>query len=335
VVLPHNAFLLVALTCMLNALRTGNRIILRAPQQSARSASILAAAIEKADPPPNAVSVVSAPAKEFLEALYHSENPCLIHYMGSSAHAPSILSKAFQNRKSVIIDGQGNGWIYVADDACIETAVRVLSQGAIRYNGQTCTSVNGAIIAPGIFPIIRDRLQVIWDNMSYGNPLVEDVQVGLLFDNVQAANCVELIQSSNGKILSGGHCIDNLLQPTLVESPEQDSLLVTEGVFGCVLWISPGTEEDFISCWNRNRYPLCAGIISDSSNSRRLQMSLGNLARLTVNGDPSNEYLFEPWGAYPGSGLNSVSLWSTKYQRVVQVDEPSAPPRKESNGLIH
>ena len=41
VILPQNAFLILAVTTLLNALAAGNRVILRAPLQSARSAALL------------------------------------------------------------------------------------------------------------------------------------------------------------------------------------------------------------------------------------------------------------------------------------------------------
>ncbi len=323
VVLPQNAFLLVALTCLLNALYTGNRVILRAPQQSARSAALLATVVEQAGPPAGAVSVVLTRAKDFLEALYRTDAPCLIHYMGSSAHAPDIMAQAFHSRKGVVIDGQGNGWVYVADDACLETAAAVLTQGAIRYNGQTCTSVNGAIIAPALFPLLRERLLAVWGGLRAGNPITQEAAVGPLFDDMQAQSCLELIEASGGKILCGGQRDGNLLAPTLIETPLPRSGLVTHGVFGCALWITPGTEEDFASWWTHNQYPLCAGVLSPSAHHSAWQSRLSNLARLTVNGDPSIEYLFEPWGGYAASGSNPVSLWMNKYQRIVQVDEPA------------
>ncbi len=170
VILPQNAFLVVALTCLLNALYTGNRVILRAPLQSARSAALLGMAIAQAQPPPGVASVVLSRAKEFVEALCASDAPCLIHYMGSSAHAASILSQAFQGGKGAIVDGQGNGWVYVAEDADVEYAVEVLTRGALRYNGQTCTSINGAMIAPSIYTAIRERLQNAWDPTPCGQP---------------------------------------------------------------------------------------------------------------------------------------------------------------------
>lgn len=309
VILPQNAFLLVAVTALLNALWTGSRALLRAPQQSARSAALLATALEAAQAPPGAVSVVLARAKDFVGALCQSPAPCLLHYMGGSGHAPAILSQAFDAGKGALIDGQGNGWCFVGEDADPALALDVLTRGALRYNGQTCTSVNGAVIHPALYAGLRDRLLERWRRLRVGNPLTEDAAVGPLFDEAQAAHCERLVAGSGGRVLCGGEPRGNLLPPTLVEGPSPASELVTHGLFGGALWIAPGTAEDFSALWPRNRYPLCAGVLSASAEAPWWLARLPNVARLTVNGDPSIEDVFAPWGGYPGSGANPVGPW--------------------------
>ncbi len=322
VILPQNAFLLLSVVCLLNALAAGNRVILRAPMQSACSAALLAKAIEIAQPPQNSVSLVMIRAKELLSALYQSSSACLIHYMGSSRHAPQILSDTFQHGKAALIDGEGNGWVWVGADACPEAAAKILIAGALRYNGQTCTSINGAMIHPALYSSVRDLLIKYWKELRAGCPLTETVPVGPLFDVAQAEWCEQQIGASGGVVLCGGQRTANLLSPTLIENPNPDSSLVREGLFGPALWIAPGDAETFVNSWRSNRFPLCTGILSPSADAGWWRARLQNLARLVMNGDISQEYLFEPWGGYPSSGMNVVGDWKEKYQRVVQTDEP-------------
>lgn len=322
VILPQNAFLLIALTTMLNALATGNRVILRAPQQSARSALLLTAALRAADLPAGSISVVLAGAREFINAVCCSPQPALIHYMGSSQHAPQVVADGFRWGKAVLIDGSGNGWVWVDADVDVDHAAALLTAGALRYNGQTCTSINGALIHPTLYPALRERLIERWSRLSVGNPATTKVDIGPLFDEAQAAWCAEQLHSSGGRILCGGEQRGNLLQPTLVEAPSPNSPLVREGLFGGGMWIAPGVREAFVAQWPQNRYPLCAAVLSAHPDAPWWAAQLPNVARLLFNGDPSIEYLFEPWGGYPGSSLNPVGVWHEKYQRVVSIDEP-------------
>lgn len=323
VILPQSAFLFLAVTCLLNALATGNRVILRAPAQSARSAALLSLAIERAHPPGDCVSVVLVSARAFVAALCESREAFLVHYLGSSAHAPEILSACFEAGKHALIDGEGNAWIWVDGDTPLDRASDILTSGALRYNGQTCTSINGAVIDPRIYDRLREQLSARWKDLTFGDPTQADVRVGPLMDEAQAGQILHRIEDSGAVVLAGGHRNGNLLAPTLAAEPREDSELVSHGFFGAALWIAPGNMDRFAELWQRNRYPLCAGILTGSGDPERYVRRLPGLARLSFNGDPSAEHLYEPWGGYPASGTNPVSHWYQKYLRIVQMDCPS------------
>lgn len=319
-ILPQSAFFFLALTCMLNALAAGNRVILRVPSQSTKSAELLRLALERIQMHNDSISIAIMPARAFISTIQDSPEPLLLHYLGSSTYAPDILSSCFQSGKQVLIDGEGNAWVWVDEDVSVEYAVNILTSGALRYNGQTCTSINGAVIHPKIYDQVKKSLVARWNSIVFGNPLESDVQVGPLLSEAQAEQCLAQIDESNAAILAGGYRQGSLLTPTLAAQPRGDSKLVAEGLFGPALWIMPGDFDEFTSLWRRNRYPLCAGILSQRVNAEQHLRALPNLARLVVNADPSLEHIYEPWGGYSGSGNNTVSDWFSKYQRIVQVD---------------
>ncbi|PQV63292.1 Acyl-CoA reductase [Abditibacterium utsteinense] len=310
VMMPQNAVLLIGVICLLNALITGNRVVLRAPLQGARTAALLACAVARAEPPQNSVSIVVAKGREFLDAAHASPLPLLIHYLGASQFGGDILKNAFTGQKPALIDGTGNTWVWVGDKSDPFQVAELLLQGATRYNGQTCTSINGAIIHPSIYEEVSQGLQKRWSQL----------QVGKLFDEQQAKMCLERVLHSSGQTLCGGHASGNELEPTLVANPHPESELVREGIFGPVLWIQPGTKDDFISRWPSNHYPLCVGVLDGTVDEQWWLARLPNLARLVINGDPSVEHIYEPWGGYPASGSNEVGFWHQKYQRTVSLD---------------
>lgn len=314
VILPQSAFLYLALTCMLNALATGNRIILRSPVQSARSAAILGLALQKTELQAERISIAMISARTFVAAICESKEPILVHYLGGSSHAPDLMSRCFQAGKAVIIDGEGNAWVWVDEDVSIDHACDILTSGATRYNGQTCTSINGAMVHPKIYESVKDKLTERWNQIGD--------KVGPLLDEAQAEYCLGRVNDSSATILAGGERNGSYLAPTLASEPKEDSDLVTKGLFGPALWIAPGDCDRFTSLWKRNCYPLCTGVLSGNADFGRYIQKLPNLARLVVNGDPSIEYMYEPWGGYPSTGTNPVSHWFKKYLRTVQVDSP-------------
>lgn len=319
--LPQNALLFVGVVCILSALITGNRVILRAPLPGARTAALLARAVWQAAPPQGSVSIVAAKGREFLEAAYASPHPTLIHYLGASQFGGDILKDAFDGAQPALIDGTGNTWVWASERQDPVQIARLLTEGATRYNGQTCTSINGAVIHPAIFDEVCQHLRTIWGQLRAGNPL-QGAAIGGLFDAKQAEFCRGRAANCGGQILCGGGAHGNVLEPTLIQSPSLESDLVREGVFGPVLWLRAGNREDFVAQWPLNRYPLCAGVLDADFDADWWLGRLPNLARLVVNGDPSIEHPYEPWGGYPASGANPVSYWHQKYQRRLAFDAP-------------
>lgn len=308
-ILPQNAFLYLGLACLLHGLDSGNRVVLRVPSGSSGTAKILAECLTV---DVNAI-LAKAPARDLLEAFLVWPSPGLVHYFGGSGRIPDLLSRCFEAGKSLIADGEGNTWVYVDEGTDPAQAAKILSGGATRYNGQTCTSVNGALIHPSIYGSVIEHLRL------------DPARSGLA-DDKAVQWCLEVISNCGGQISQGGKGDESSLDPTLVLEPSLDSALVREGVFAPVLWAAPGTAAEFRSLWLTNRYPLCAAVLGPSPDAADWTC-LGNLARLVINGDPSLEDPLEPWGGYPRSGNSSVSGWHLKYRRTVQVDNDGKQER--------
>lgn len=315
-ILPHNAFLPLALACMLNALRAGNRVILRSPTQSARSAALFGAVLREIPEIAPWVSVLLCSARPFVDAFMAAPGSGLLQFFGSSRRAGELTARGFDAGKTVLVDGEGNAWVYVDSRYPVEKAAELLVGGAFRYNGQTCTSINGAVIHPEIFDVVAARIVERAAALQFG----EDV--GPLFDEAQAEWCLGRIRESGGEVLAGGTRDGAFLAPTVVKNPLPDSELVREGLFGPAFWIVPGDAASFAGLWGRNRFPLCAGVLQSPPDPVVWTARLPGLARLVLNGDPSVEDPFEYWGGYAPSGQNPVSAWPAKYRRVVQVDLP-------------
>ena len=321
-VLPQNAFLSLGLTVLLNALATGNRTILRAPTGSIRLAAMFGRLCELAGIPKGAFSLVMADASCFVDAWASAPTSTLLHFMGGSDKGVDLLSRSWHAGKPVLIDGSGNTWMYVDQDQDPAVAAEVLWKGATRYNGATCTSVNGAIIHPSLAEAVESAVRKLVDVSRFGCDL--QVDVGPLFSDLHARNTRQVVERSEGIEHRSGNDGQSVFAPTLVVDPRLDSDMVREGVFAPALWISSGTWDEFVRLWPTNRYPLCAGVLSADPGVLRAARRLPNASRVVLNGDPSIEDPREPWGAYPRCGLNPVGEWARKYLRAVQIDEPKA-----------
>lgn len=320
-VVPQNASLALGITIIASALYAGSRVLLRPSLQTACTGALLAEALDASHPPAGLVEVANCLAGDFIDACCSSEHVDVIHYIGSNQHALQVLSRAFSAGKVCFLDGQGNGLLYVDGSFPVAEAARLITEGATRFNGETCTSVNGVLVEESAFPSLKAVLVESFAALTVGNPFDPETQVGPLFSERQARDLGEKLHGArNGRVLVGGSGTGAYLTPSIVEGIGPDDPLVREGLFGPAVWIAPVNWQ---SAWNWircNRFPLSDTVLSARPEVIREFAARSRAARICVNSDPSIESMFEPWGGYPPSGLNPVSLWIEKYRQAYQLD---------------
>lgn len=318
VIVPQNASLSLSVISIASALYAGARVVLRPSLQSGSTGTLLAEAVMASHPPPQSVSIVNCYASDFLDACYASPCVDLIHYIGSNQYALSVLVDTFEAGKMCLLDGQGNGWLLLDETFDLEVAVPIIIAGATRFNGEICTSVNGVLATPAVYPRLRERLVEAFHKLQVGHPLREGVQVGPLFSHKQA---VELRRALvQAEILCGGEVDGAYFRPAVIAGVGPEDPLVRDGFFGPAVWIAEVPEQDFTAWLHQNRYPLSDTILSRNQDLIRQVARSSRAARICVNEDPSIESMFEPWGGYPPAGINPVSPWINKYRRSFQMD---------------
>lgn len=320
-VLPQNAFLTLGIVTIASALYAGSRIVLRPPLQSASTGGLLARAVMESDPPPSSLVIVNSLASDFLEACYASNHVDLIHYIGSNQYAASILTNSFSSGKTCLVDGQGNGMLYLDDTFPLEEAVRIIIAGATGFNGETCTSVNGVLVKDTVYSRLKEALVEGFRNLKVGHPLGQDVQIGPLFNEKLAWDLAKTLRKTPGvRILCGGDIEGAYFTPAVVEGLNLTDGIVRDGFFGPALWIQSIREKTLWNWLDANRFPLSDAILSTDEDIIRSFARNSRAGRIVVNEDPVVESMFEPWGGYPPSGLNPISLWIDKYRQTLQMD---------------
>ena len=323
---PQNASLTLCITILASACYAGSRVLLRPSLQCGSSGALLDELVRRSEPPTSVV-IVNCLASEFLDASFRSERVDLMHYIGSNRHAMRVLTDAMAAGKHCLLDGQGNGLLYVDDGFPLDEAVRLITSGATRFNGLTCTSINGVLAHEGAFPALRDALTAAFRALRVGDPRDPATQIGPLFGPEDAnALARDLRAGTPARLLCGGDTRGAYFSPAVVHGVAMGDPLVREGLFGPALWIHP-VRDDAVTEWLRaNAFPLSDTVLSTRPEIIEAFANNSRAARICVNEDPSIESMFEPWGGYPPSGLNPVSIWIEKYRQAYQIDGRSAVP---------
>lgn len=320
-IVPQNASLSLGITIIASALFSGARVVLRPSLQCASTGSLLSRVVRASNPPGARVDVINCLASDFLASCNASRNVDLIHYIGSNQYALQVFMDAFAAGKTCLLDGQGNGMLYVDDTFPLDEAVRLITSGATRFNGETCTSVNGVLVEEVVYNNIREALVEAFRNLRVGHPLAHGVQVGPLFSEKQANELRgSLLGAPGGRILCGGEVEGAYFTPAILEGVRLEDPIVQCGFFGPAVWIHRVREDPMLDWFRANQFPLSDTILSTREDAIRALARNSRAARICVNGDPSVESMFEPWGGYPPSGLNPVSEWTEKYTQAFQLD---------------
>jgi aldehyde dehydrogenase (NAD+) len=320
-VVPQNASLTLGIVIVASALYAGTRVILRPSLQSGGTGALLARAVLESEPPSSCIAIVNSLARDFLDACCESDVVDLIHYIGSNKYAVSVLQQAFSAGKMCLLDGQGNGWLYLDHTFPIGDAVRLITAGATRFNGETCTSINGVLIEDSIYDSVKEQVVESFSQLRIGHPLENGVDVGPLFSSRQAARLRSaIVNSKTLRTLCGGEVEGAFFAPAVVEGVQRQDPIVREGLFGPVLWMNRIREDDLGNWLKTNRFPLSDTILTTNKDLVRRFLRSSRAARICVNEDPSVESMFEPWGGYPPSGVNPVSVWVEKYRQTFQID---------------
>ncbi len=318
---PQNAALPLTITIIASALYAGSRLVLRPSLQCAATGSLLADLAARSEPPEGSIHILNSLAGEFVHAICDAAPIEMIHYIGSNRYALDVFNQAFAARKICLLDGQGNGMLYVDEGYPLDHAVQVITGGATRYNGETCTSVNGVLVHPRWFEEVREGVVAAFRSLRVGHPGAHGTRVGPLLSRRQAEELAALVSSGdNRRVLCGGGTDGAYFTPAVVEGVVEQEAIVCEGFFGPAIWIHPVEEAALLPWLQANRFPLSDTVLSHRVELIRGVASRSRAARICVNQDPSIESMFEPWGGYPASGLNIVSDWVDKYRQPYQLD---------------
>lgn len=319
-IVPQNASLPLSIIIIASALYAGARVVICPSLQCALTGELLAEAVNESMPPASGVQIFNCLVNDFLDACYEADAVDLIHYIGSNRYAASVLTDSFTHGKVCLLDGQGNGIVYFDDTVSMDEGIDSIVNGATRFNGETCTSINGVLIKENIYEDVKKRLIETFNELPMGHPMKEGVRVGPLFSRKQAAWLKETITGTGAFFCYGGHVNGAYLSPGIIEGVAIADAIVREGFFGPAVWIKKINEDQLWEWLGANRFPLSDTILSKSSQLITAFARRSRAARICVNQDPSVESMFEPWGGYPPSGFNPVSAWVEKYTQPFQLD---------------
>jgi acyl-CoA reductase-like NAD-dependent aldehyde dehydrogenase len=286
------------------ALAAGCAVVLKPATQTPLSALFLAELEVEAGLPAGWLNVLVGPSAEIGAVLVEDERVALITFTGSGPVGWKLRERAPRKRVNLEL---GNATPVIVDaDADISLAAAKCAANAFSFAGQSCISVQRILVHDDVYDAFRDALVPLVDALVVGDPADESTDVGPLIGSSERERVLEWIdeaRAGGASVLTGGVVENDLLRPTVVESPPPEGRLACDEVFGPVCTLQRFTTfDEAVDLANSTRYGLQAGIFTGDVGRALSAAARLEFGGITINEAPTFRADQMPYGGVKDSG---------------------------------
>ncbi|MDT3993699.1 aldehyde dehydrogenase [Mammaliicoccus fleurettii] len=269
-ILPWNfPFFLIARK-MAPALVTGNTIVVKPSEETPINALIFTEILDTVGLPKGVFNLVNGTGEVVGDELARNKNIDLVSITGSERAGKKVMEAASSNVTKVNLELGGKAPAIVLEDADIDKAVQYVIDSRIINTGQVCNCAERLYVQNSIKDQFIEKLVQKMSDISYGNTLETDYDMGPLINKKAQENVHNHVQQAikdGGKLECGGEipgCTGNFYPATVISNCNNDMDIIQEEVFGPVLpVVSFETFEEAILLANDSKYGLTSSIYSN------------------------------------------------------------------------
>ena len=231
------------------AIACGNTFILKPSEKVPLTAQRIFELLEELKLPAGVVNLVHGDRNRGRGAARSSRRAC-DQFRGVHRRWPDIFTRERRcSGKRVQCQGGAKNHVLVLPDADLETATRIISDGAFGCAGQRCLAVSVAVTVGEARKKFTEEIAAIAEAMRVGNGLDESVQMGPVITSAKAKRasrasspkapakarrCCSTAGMATEQRLAGPGS-GNFLRPTLLDQVPAESALSSTEIFGPVL----------------------------------------------------------------------------------------------------
>jgi phosphonoacetaldehyde dehydrogenase len=287
------------------SIATNNRMVLKPSEKTPLSAYYLAELLYEAGLPREMFTVVTGDPKEIADELITNENVDLVTFTGGVAVGKYIASKAGYRR--MVLELGGNDPIIVMEDADIEEASTLATQGSYKNSGQRCTAVKRMIVHQKVADEFVEKLVAKTRAWTFGDPMNPKLEMGTVIDEPAAMlfeSRVKEAVSQGAKLLAGNERQGALYSPTVIDHVDPKMTVVMQETFGPV---SPvirfGSIDEAIAISNGTAYGLSSAVCTNRLDYINRFVAELDVGTVNVREVPGYRLELTPFGGIKDSGL--------------------------------
>ena len=285
------------------SIAVGAPVVQKPASKTPLSALALRDIVLEAGWPADAYAVLPIPGAA-AEALVLDPRLPVVSFTGSGAVGWRLKSLA--PKKRVALELGGNAAVVVHSDADLDDAARRTASGAFSYAGQSCISVQRALVHRPALEAFRDRLLAAAAVLVVGDPLDERTDVGPMIAPAEAARVEAWVAEAvagGATALRGGTRAGECLEPTVLANTTPSMKVEGQEVFAPVVTLNAYDDfEEALRRVNDSKYGLQAGVFTRDLARIQRAFDVLEVGAVLVNDVPTWRADRMPYGGVKESG---------------------------------
>ncbi|RDK07202.1 aldehyde dehydrogenase family protein [Cupriavidus lacunae] len=313
-IVPFNHPLMFATARTAAALMAGNAVVVKPPETSSLSATMLAE-ICRDVLPAGVMNIVTGLGKDAGDAIARNPRIKRIAFIGSPATGRQIQRSAAEvGGKHISLELGGKNPLIVFPDADLEAAKDAAVRGMnFLWQGQSCGSTSRLLVHDSIYDQFVEAVAARVARIRLGDPQSAETDMGAINSQAQyqrVLDYVEIARRDGARLVTGGKRPAGepfkrgyWIEPTVFADVTPQMRIAQEEVFGPILSIMRwSTPEEALRMANGVEYGLTASVWTWD-----IQAALATSTRLRtgyiwVNG-VGTHFKGMPYGGYKSSGV--------------------------------
>jgi malonate-semialdehyde dehydrogenase (acetylating)/methylmalonate-semialdehyde dehydrogenase len=290
------------------AVATGNTVLVKPSERTPLTMQMAMELIESAGFPRGVVNFINGGA-DTVNAILDHPTIRAISFVGSTAVARHVYSRAAANGKRVQAQGGAKNPLLIMPDADLESTTQIVTDSVFGNAGQRCLAASLVITVGEARQIFTPALQEAAANRVVGHGLDEGVEMGPVISPQSRERISGLIAKGEAEgakiILDGrdttvpGYKEGYFLRPTILEGVPPGGEIAGTEIFGPVMGLMHAADLDQAIEWvNSGRYGNMASLFTSSGGVARrfrYEVQAGNIGINIGVAAPMAFFPFSGW----------------------------------------
>jgi len=308
IISPWNYPFMLALGPLVSAIAAGNCIVLKPSELTPQTSRLLKQMVSDLFPEEE-LAVLEGDKEVATELLRYPFDH--VFFTGSARVGKIIMRAAAENLSSLTLELSGKSPVIVDETADIADAAKKICWGKFINCGQSCVAPDYILVHENKFSELLDRLKREIEHSYAGEK--GSLHYSRIINEQHYARLMDMInecRQRNAKIECGGNGeeSENYIEPTLITHVPEDTVLMTEEIFGPLLPVLKYVRlEDALDFINEREKPLALYIFSRDKKNIKMILS-GTSAGGTCVNDTVKQFIHLnlPFGGVNQSGMGNA-----------------------------